>query len=550
MYHTYTIMKNKQKRKNMKKISKAQKSFEKENIGQCAESQVYIEPPIFHKEIEMNIQQSYTQSVWDPFININREDKENLNLYKYGKLWDDDIVFKDDSDGDDDTESKEKAKKMEIQLIYHITEENWYDMGLVKTKSGGNFGRKHEKISAFYSNSEINYDIIFWMSDFMIKILMQNTMNSQIYLVDFQIKIPQDQYSDDEINIISLLLFDKISSNFMPVLYAVSNGPLIYETFDAVLNFMKDEFPNFFKPVKFVVDNHKCILDLIEPNQIHFNLYNHIKIIWQQMLDSFIWTIDELINEDIQLFVLFWKASILWWEDKDFNKIATIFESSSIDQSNLRRFLHNLKTQFSYSYLSLNQVHFLDEKCFELFKEIEIAKEWINSLFMNFLPLNKTHRLHEWLEAVQLLENEYQWIYDNALDPNEELDRFSPIWDMHLSMIQIKDTILKWITDKLSMKEIKENLRFGTMLEENPTVVIYSELFETIEMLKSLNLTPTKISIIEDKELNDIDNIDDIVDMEAEDGYDRYDLRNDQIFRQYNPKFSEERNSAFFTVFK
>ena len=496
----------------------------------------------------METEQSFTQSVRDPFININREDKENPNIYKYGKLLDEDIVFKDDNDGNNNQDDKDKndLKKTAIQLIYHITDENWFDMDSVKTKSGESFGRKHEVVSGLFNKTEANFDIVYWMSDFMIKILMQNSFNSQIYLIDWQSKISQDQFCEEEASIVTLLLFDKHSSNFMPVLYGVSNGPLMYETVESTLNFMKDEFPNIFKPVKYIVDNNKELLGCYEGVQIHYNFYNHIRIIWQQMLDSFIWTLDDLINEDILLFVLFIKAVILWSEDKDLNTVSDMFESSSINQANLRRFLHNFSLHFSQNYQTLDQVNFLDWKWFELFKEVEIAKELINTLFYNLLPRTETHRFSEWMEAVQSLESEYQRIYDSATNPNEDMDRFSPICDVALSMNQIKNTIMKWINEQLSMKEIKENLRFGTMLEENATVVLYSELFESVEILRTFNLIPPKLPINKLIEHNDID---DIVDIEIEENEVENESEISTYIRLYTPQISLERNEAFFTVF-
>ena len=496
----------------------------------------------------METEQSFTQSVRDPFININREDKENPNIYKYGKLLDEDIVFKDDNDGNNNQDDKDKndLKKTAIQLIYHITDENWFDMDSVKTKSGESFGRKHEVVSGLFNKTEANFDIVYWMSDFMIKILMQNSFNSQIYLIDWQSKISQDQFCEEEASIVTLLLFDKHSSNFMPVLYGVSNGPLMYETVESTLNFMKDEFPNIFKPVKYIVDNNKEQLGCYEGVQIHYNFYNHIRIIWQQMLDSFIWTLDDLINEDILLFVLFIKAVILWSEDKDLNTVSDMFESSSINQANLRRFLHNFSLHFSQNYQTLDQVNFLDWKWFELFKEVEIAKELINTLFYNLLPRTETHRFSEWMEAVQSLESEYQRIYDSATNPNEDMDRFSPICDVALSMNQIKNTIMKWINEQLSMKEIKENLRFGTMLEENATVVLYSELFESVEILRTFNLIPPKLPINKLIEHNDID---DIVDIEIEENEVENESEISTYIRLYTPQISLERNEAFFTVF-
>lgn len=261
----------------------------------------------------------------------------------------------------------------------------------------------------------------------MIQMIIQNSAHSQIYLLDTQSKLLMDELCEDEMSIVTLLLFDKNSSSFMPILFTLANGPLVAETVQAVRGFMRAEFPNVFKPAKFIVDNHSQIVRLFESNQVSFNLFHHSQIVWQTILDSFICSVSELMHEDVLLLAMFSKAIIMWTDDQNLDRLESIYQDFKIDQKCLRRFLQNFENAFSKDHVCISDTSFLDSKCLELFREIEIAKEYLSSFFAENLPKARHHSFCDALKTIMKIEKEHRKIYDNALEPIAFYERTLPI---------------------------------------------------------------------------------------------------------------------------
>ncbi|CAI2361467.1 unnamed protein product [Moneuplotes crassus] len=444
-YHTFSIKKNKKRNKKALKYKSEETPYNMNQLSPTVTNPLYLKPdpkPEEAPKIEKEVVQ--TICVKDPFIFLREgEEATKLDTDQDGQF---DIEFRNDKDVNEydfDTASTPFSDNQELyqKNKEEMEKEQIINQGfktpeLILTSSGEKFGRKHEEITITTEEGSVNVKLTYFLSERMIKVLMDNTEHSQIFCF-CTTRISSATEDEEQSYLMTLLIFDKNISNFTPAIFCYVEGLIVNDTFHAMLRFMEEQFPNTFKPTKIIME--ECTpIELVDKRiQANSCLYDVSKSIWQLIADSLLCSEEEILREDIPVLALLMKSLLLWGDVEKIDEIIDTFSESSIDKKGLKRLALNFKNKFLSDVCMYVRHEFLDQKCFELFKESERSKENYHCTASLFFPGKGEYLDNQIISNIIKLEQEYDTQYQNSLDPILCYQKPFPWWQIHKHVLRI-----------------------------------------------------------------------------------------------------------------
>jgi hypothetical protein len=329
-YHTYAMKNNKKKMKGgVYQPTKGEKLVAR-HLRPKKDPFAHLQPPCIlslSPSIEQPLLPPKNFTLKDPFIPISIAEKENLPtahflpLMKF-EIEDDDYAYEFNSNHVGD------AMPMSVGEMVDVTHEvDYADVEEVLTVSGLHFGRKREMV-------EEKGEVWYLVSDAMVANLMGMVGSRQVVSVEG--KFMQD------IGVVKVFVYMDEAERFVPILFTCLKGSILKDAVKMSLDFLKNEYPNSFKPSKFIINNEINDKECFDGAKVYPTLLSLTQHLTQILITCLQRPLPNLLSPDPLLLLLISKHLLLYSPKTDPSILCSMFSDSSINPTSLKRYVLNL----------------------------------------------------------------------------------------------------------------------------------------------------------------------------------------------------------------